>query len=77
MGAMQGSGMLRDRDGSVFEGMFDAGKVSIPKRISLALVFLCLHSAWCQKCGWGRTIRPNNDEHIGEYKDGVMDGFGK
>jgi hypothetical protein len=32
MGAMQGSGMLRDRDGSVFEGMFDAGKVNILSR---------------------------------------------
>ena len=30
-----------------------------------------------QKCGWGRTVRPNNDEHVGEYKNGLMDGFGK
>ena len=29
MGLMQGSGMMRDRDGSVYEGMFDAGKVSL------------------------------------------------
>jgi hypothetical protein len=28
MGLMQGSGMMRDRDGSVYEGMFDAGQVN-------------------------------------------------
>ena len=32
MGAMQGSGMMRDRDGSVYEGMFDRGKASPSSR---------------------------------------------
>ena len=40
MGAMQGSGMLRERDGSVYEGMFDAGKVNSASRVRL---LLCLH----------------------------------
>jgi hypothetical protein len=34
MGAMQGSGLLRERDGSVYEGMFEAGKVSRPDKLS-------------------------------------------
>ena len=74
MDAMQGSGMMRDRDGSVYEGMFDAGKVSRPR--ARAPQCACPDNA-NQKCGWGRTVRPNNDEHIGEYKNGMMDGFGK
>jgi hypothetical protein len=40
MGAMQGSGMLRDRDGSVYEGMFDAGKVNLTSRV---YILLCCH----------------------------------